>query len=44
VSNTKNLEEVILRFKQQMMHMRENLLGPGSREMFESANRLGRKS
>ena len=41
LTNTENLEDVILRFEQQMTHLRENLRGPGLREMFESANRLG---
>ena len=43
LTNSENLEEVILRFEQQMTHLRENLRGPGLREMFESANRFGRK-
>ena len=43
LTNTENLEEVILRFEQQMTHLRENLRGPGLREMFESANKFGRK-
>ena len=44
LTNSENLEDVILRFEQQMTHLRENLRGPGLREMFESANRFGRKS
>jgi prephenate dehydrogenase len=43
LTNSENLEEVILRFEQQMTHLSENLRGPGLREMFESANRFGRK-
>ena len=43
LTNSENLEDVILRFEQQMTHLRENLRGPGLREMFESANRFGRK-
>ena len=42
LTNSENLEDVILRFEQQMTHLRENLRGPGLREMFESANRFGR--
>lgn len=44
LTNSENLEDVILRFEQQMTHLRENLRGPGLREMFESANRFGRGS
>jgi prephenate dehydrogenase len=44
LTNSENLEDVMLRFEQQMTHLRENLRGPGLREMFESANRFGRKS
>jgi prephenate dehydrogenase len=43
LTNSENLEDVILRFEQQVTHLRENLRGPGLREMFESANRFGRK-
>ena len=43
LTNSGNLEDVILRFEQQMTHLRENLRGPGLREIFESANRFGRK-
>ena len=44
LTNSENLEDVILRFEQQMTHLRETLRGPGLRELFESANRFGRKS
>lgn len=44
LTNSENLDDVILRFEQQMTHLRENLRGPGLREMFESANRFGQKS
>jgi prephenate dehydrogenase len=44
LAKSENLEEVVLRFEQQMTHLRENLRGPGLREIFESANRFGRKS
>jgi prephenate dehydrogenase len=43
LTNSQNLEDVMLRFEQQLTHLRENLRGPGLREMFESANRFGRK-
>ena len=43
LTNSENIEDVMLRFEQQMTHLRENLKGPGLREMFESANRFGRK-
>jgi prephenate dehydrogenase len=43
LTNSENLDDVILRFEQQMTHLRENLRGPELREMFESANRFGRK-
>ena len=42
LTNTENLEDVMLRFEQQMTHLRENLRGPGLRELFESANKFGR--
>ncbi len=44
LTNSENLEDVILRFEQQMTHLRENLKGPELRELFESANRFGRKA
>jgi prephenate dehydrogenase len=44
LTNGKNLEDVMLRFEQQLTHLRENLRGPGLREMFDSANRFGRDS
>jgi len=44
LTNSENIEDVMLQFEQQMTHLRENLKGPGLREMFESANRFGRKS
>lgn len=42
LTNSENLEGVILRFEQQMTHLRENLRGPGLRELFESANEFGK--
>ncbi len=41
LTNSQNLEEALLRFEQQLAHLRENLRGPDLREMFESANRFG---
>ena len=43
LTNTQNLEEALLRFEQQLAHLRENLRGPGLRELFESANKFGKK-
>jgi prephenate dehydrogenase len=43
LTNSENLEDVMLRFEQQLTHLRENLRGPGLREMFESANKFGQK-
>jgi prephenate dehydrogenase len=43
LTNTQNIEEALLRFEQELAHLRENLRGPGLREMFESANRFGEK-
>src|SRR5208282_3791679 len=36
LTNSQNLEEALLRFEQQLAHLRENLRGPGLRELFES--------
>lgn len=44
LTNSENIEDVMLRFEQQMMHLRESLKGAGLREMFESANKFGRDS
>ncbi len=38
LTNTENIEAALLQFEQQLAHLRENLRGPGLREMFESAN------
>ncbi|MGA2903725.1 MAG: prephenate dehydrogenase [Candidatus Korobacteraceae bacterium] len=38
LTNTANIEEALLRFEQQLAHLRENLRGPALREMFEKAN------
>ena len=43
LTNTENLEEALLRFEQQLAHLRENLSGPGLRELFELANQFGRE-
>jgi prephenate dehydrogenase len=43
LTNSQNIDEALLRFEQQLAHLRENLRGPGLREMFESANRFGGK-
>jgi prephenate dehydrogenase len=43
LTNSENVEDVMLRFELQMAHLRENLRGPGLREMFESANKFGKK-
>jgi prephenate dehydrogenase len=43
ITNSKNLEDVILRFEQQLTYLRENLRDSGLRELFDSANRFGRK-
>jgi prephenate dehydrogenase len=43
LTNSQNIEDALLRFEQQLAHLRENLRGPGLREMFESANRFGGK-
>jgi len=41
LTNTENIEDALLRFEQQLAHLRENLRGPGLRELFESANQFG---
>jgi prephenate dehydrogenase len=43
LTNSQNIDEALLRFEQQLAHLRENLRGPGLRELFESANRFGKK-
>jgi len=44
LTNSENLEDVIMRFEQQMTHLRENLRGPELRDLFDRANRFGQKS
>ena len=43
LTNSQNLEAALLRFEQQLAHLRENLRGPDLRELFESANQFGKK-
>jgi prephenate dehydrogenase len=43
LTNTQNIEEALLRFEQELAHLRENLRGPELRKMFESANQFGEK-
>src|SRR5215472_16335939 len=43
ITNSRNLEEVLLRFEQQLTYLRENLRESGLRELFDSANRFGPK-
>lgn len=38
LTNSQNLENVLLRFEQQLAHLRENLRTPGLRDLFENAN------
>ncbi len=40
LTNSENIADVMLRFEQQMTHLRENLRGPGLREMFERAHQI----
>ena len=42
LTNSQNIEEALLRFEQQLAHLRENLRGPALREMFESADKFGK--
>jgi prephenate dehydrogenase len=44
LTNSQNLEEALLRFEQQLAHLRENLRGPALRELFESANKFEKDS
>jgi len=41
LTNTENIEAALLRFEQQLAHLRENLRGPELRELFDSANSFG---
>jgi prephenate dehydrogenase len=40
MTNTGNIEGAMLRFEQQLAELRENLRGPGLRELFGSANKF----
>jgi len=42
MTNSDNLEGALQRYEQQLAHLRENLRGPGLREMFEEANQFGK--
>ena len=44
LTNSDNIEEALLCFEQQLAHLRENLRGPGLREVFEIANQFGKGS
>ena len=43
LTNSQNIDDVLLRFEQQLTYLRENLRGPALRELFESANKFGEK-
>jgi prephenate dehydrogenase len=43
LTNSQNIEDALLRFEQQLTHLRENLRGPELREMFENANKFGKQ-
>jgi prephenate dehydrogenase len=42
LTNSQNIEDALLQFEQQLAHLRENLRGPGLREMFEGGNKFGK--
>src|SRR5580698_2432333 len=42
LTNSENIDEALLCFEQELAHLRENLRGPGLREMFDSANKFGK--
>jgi prephenate dehydrogenase len=42
LANFKNIDEALLSFEQELAHLRENLRGPGLREMFENADKFGK--
>lgn len=42
-TNSKNLDDVLLKYEQHLSHLRENLRGPALREEFEAANRFRKK-
>jgi prephenate dehydrogenase len=41
LTNSTNIEDALLRFEQQLAHLRENLRGPELRRLFEDANKFG---
>jgi prephenate dehydrogenase len=41
-TNSKNLNDVLLKYEQHLSHLRENLRGPALREEFDAANRFRR--
>jgi prephenate dehydrogenase len=45
LTNAQHVEDTLLALEQRLAHLRENLDGPGLREVFEHANqfRLGRR-
>ncbi len=43
-TNCRNIEDVLLRFEQQLAFLRENLRGPALRDLFESANLYGQEN
>lgn len=43
MTNTDNIEDALLRYEQQLAHLRENLRSPELRKMFEEANQFGTK-
>jgi prephenate dehydrogenase len=43
ITNSKNLEDALLRFEQQLTYLRENLRESGLRELFDSANLFGQE-
>ena len=44
LTNTGHIEDALLRFEQQLAHLRENLRSPELRKLFEDANQFGRDS
>lgn len=42
LTNSDNIEDALLRFEQQVAHLRENLRTPELRALFEEANRFGK--
>jgi prephenate dehydrogenase len=42
-TNSKNLNDVLLKYEQHLSHLRENLRGPALREEFDAANRFRRE-